>query len=125
MSFMDLQMERKLEQFLRLLELPCSRIGPRLEFTQPPLRVFIEFVGTGLVLSLAQPVDAARRDNALRRLVARCDPVRHGGLILRACALSRDLMLSCTLGAEHDVSTWIEAHRTLRRLIDAHAVDAQ
>jgi type III secretion system chaperone SycN len=124
-SRMDLQMERKLEQFLQLLELPCSRIGPRLEFVQPPMRVFIEAVGARLVLSLARPVDPARRDDALRSLVARCDPVRHGGLILRACALRRDLMLSCTLDAALDVAAWLQAHRTLRRLLDAHAGDAR
>ncbi|WDD90582.1 secretion protein (plasmid) [Burkholderia sp. FERM BP-3421] len=122
---MDLQTERKLEQFLRLLELPCSRIASRLEFAQPPLRVFIEAVGARLVLSVARPIDAARRDDALRRLVARCDPARHGGLILRACALRRDLMLSCTLDAAHDVGAWLDAHRTLRRLLDAHAGDAR
>ena len=122
---MDLQMERKLEQFLRLLELPCSRIDSRLEFAHPPMRVFIEAVGARLVLSISRPVDAARRVDTLRRLVARCDPARHGGLIVRACALRRDLMLSCTLGAAHGVNAWLDAHLTLCRLLDAHAGDAR
>ncbi len=121
---MDLQTERRLEQLLRFLDLPCARIGERMEFAHAGTRLFVEVADGRLTLSLASAVDAARHRDALMRVIARCDPLRMQGLVLRAFAAGSQLVVSCAFPRDTSVDDWLAGHRTMRRLLDAHAGDA-
>ena len=118
---MDLQSERRLEQFLRILDFPHARLDERMEFVHAQMRLFVEFVEERLVLSLACAIEAARRNEALTRLLARCDPMRMHGLVVRAFSAGGQLVLSCALPRDAGVDDWLACHRTMRRLLDTYA----
>ncbi len=118
---MDLQTERRLEQFLRLSDLHCTRIDTRLEFIQSAMRFFIEYIEGRILLSFVQPVETSRRMDMLKALLLRCQPARTQGVVLRACVTRDHLMLSCAPAPDSDVSHWLLCQRTMRRLLDAHA----
>lgn len=120
---MDLQTERRLEQFLRLSDLHCTRIEARLEFIQSPMRFFIEYLEGRILLSFVRPVEASRRMDTLKALLLRCQPARTQGVVLRACVTRDHLMLSCALAPDSDVNHWMLCQRTMRRLLDTHAGD--
>lgn len=121
---MDLQAERRLEQFVSLLRLPCSRVAERMEFVQGSIRLFVECAEQRIILSLARSVDAAHRVESLAHLLSRCDPVRTGGIVLRACVTRDYLILSGTLMLSADINDWLGCYRVMHRLLDTHSGEA-
>jgi type III secretion system chaperone SycN len=118
---MDLQTERRLEQFVRILGLPCIRISERMEFAYAQMHLLIEVVERRLVLSFVWIVDTAFRDDALKRLLSRSNPQRTHGVVLRAFASGSHLVLSCAFPNHTVVSDWLAIHGTMRRIAEAHA----
>lgn len=122
---MDLQTQRRLEQFLRLSDLPNTRITPRMEFTLPPYRLYIEYLDNRILLSLARSIELPHRATALKTLLTRCQPARTQGVPLRAYVLRNYQVLSYSPAPDSEVSHWIACHHTMRRLLDAHAGEHQ
>ncbi|BBE08767.1 secretion system apparatus [Mycoavidus cysteinexigens] len=117
---MDLQTQRRLEQFLRLSDLPSVRITPRMEFVVPPYRLYIEYLDERILLSLARQIEAPHRVVVLKSLLNRCQPARLQGVPLRAYVLRNHQVLSCSPAPESEVNHWIACYHTMRRLLDAH-----
>src|ERR1700738_1876824 len=114
---MNLQTERRLEQFTRLAELPVTHIEPRMEFMLPPLRLYVEVIAERerVLLTLALRVEAVHRAQVLKNLLLACNPYLLQGVPLRAyCA--RDIqLLSCAPAPSSDVNHWLNCYRTMRR----------
>lgn len=122
---MDLQTQRSLEEFLRLSELCPYRIEPRMEFSLPPFRLFIEYTQGRVLLSLARQVEACRRMSTFKTLLGRCHPASTQGVALRAYVVGEQQMLRSALVPGSDVSQWIECLCSMRRLLERHAGDSQ
>lgn len=122
---MDLQTRRSLEEFLRLSDLCPCRVEARMEFSQPPFRLYIEYTQGRVLLSLARQVEACRRLSTFKALLAHCHPASTQGVALRAYVVGEQQMLSAALVPGTDVTQWIECLRTLRRLLERHAGDHQ
>jgi type III secretion system chaperone SycN len=117
---MDLQTERRIEQFVRILGLPCARVSKQMEFAYAQMHLLIEIVERRLVMSFTWMVDAALRDDALKRLLSRPNPQRTHGVVLRAFASGNHLVLSCAFPAHTGVSDWLALHGIMRRIAEAH-----
>jgi type III secretion system chaperone SycN len=118
---MDLQTERRFEQFARLAELPVKRMEPRMEFMLPPLRLYVEVVDERVLLTLALRVEAVHRARILKSLLHACNPYFLQGVLLRAYSV-RDLqLLSCAPAPRSDGRQWLECYKTMRRLLETHA----
>ena len=117
---MDLQTQRSLEEFLRLLDLYPCRVETRMELCLPPFRLYIEYTQGRVLLSLASKVDAYHRLNTLKALLGRCQPASTQGIPLRACILKEYQMLSCGLVPGSDVNQWVNCLLVMRRLLALH-----
>ena len=115
---MDLQNERRLEQFFRLLELPVTKIESRMEFVLRPFRLYVEYVQGRLLLSLGLPVEASRGTEALKKLLGLCLPARTQGVPLRGYVVKDNLVLSCAPPAGSDVAQWRTCYQAMRRLLE-------
>lgn len=115
---MDLQMERRMEQFLTLSDLPVTRIERCMEFIVPPFRLYIECLDGRVLLSLGRPVVAACRIEVLKRLLGHCLPARLPGVPLRACLLEDQPFLCCAPAPGSETGLWIACHQEMRRLLD-------
>jgi type III secretion system chaperone SycN len=122
---MDLQTERRLEQFLRLSDFPVDRVETRMEFSFPPFRLYIEYTNGRVLLSLARKVEACRRIQTLKTLLGCCQPACTQGVPLRAYALGDHQVLSCGLVPGSDVNQWIRCLQTMRRLLATHVGEAR
>lgn len=122
---MDLQTERRLEQFLRLSDLPLTRIAPRMEFSVPPLRLYIEYTEGRILLSVSRPIAPAHRIEVLKRLLAACHPARTAGVPLRAYTLREHQVLSCAPAPGSETGDWIACHQAMRRLLETCAGESR
>jgi type III secretion system chaperone SycN len=118
---MDLQTERRLEQFARLAELPVKRMEPRMEFTLPPLRLYVEAIDDRVLLTLALPIEAVHRAQVLKNLLRACNPYLLQGVPLRAYCVRDIQLLSCAPARHSDGSQWLDCYRTMCRLLETHA----
>lgn len=118
---MDLQMERRMEQFLELSGLSAARTEPCMEFIMPPCRLYIECLDGRILLSLGRPVAAACRVEVLKRLLGQCLSTRLPGVPLRACLLQDQSFLSCSPARDSGPGHWMACHQEMRRLLDAAA----
>lgn len=114
---MDLQTERRLEQFFRLLDLPIIRIDSRMEIVDPPFRLYIEYFSERILMSVALPIAGFWPDKPLQKLLELCQPERSQGLPLRAYMLSDRLVLSCSPIPENTAEQWTQLYRLLQRLL--------
>lgn len=115
---MELQTERRLEQFLQLADLPASQIASRMEFSMPPFRLYVECLDDHILFTLGREVEPSYQSRALRRLLSACHPARTQGTPIRVWQLRGQQMLSCSPSKESDVSHWLSCLQTLRRLLD-------
>jgi type III secretion system chaperone SycN len=118
---MDLQTERRLEQFTRLAELPVTRMEPRMEFMLPPFRLYVEVVDERVLLTLALRVEAVHRAQVLKNLLHACNPYLLQGVPLRAYSVRDIQLLSCSPAPRSDGGQWLNCYRTMRRLLETHA----
>lgn len=114
---MDLQTERRLEQFFRVLDLPVMRIEPRMEVVDPPFRLYVEDVSERLLISVTLPIPGLWSENVLQRLLELCQPERTQGIPLRGFIVSNQLVLSCSPAPEDSVEQWIKLYHMQRRLL--------
>ncbi len=115
---MDLQTERRLEHFFRLLELPIVRIEPRMEIVDPPFRFYVEYVPERLLLSVALPMAGLwPTDNPLQKLLELCQPERAQGIPLRGYMVADRLIVSCSPAPESPVEKWVALYRLQQRLL--------
>lgn len=115
---MELQTERRLEQFLQLAGLPGSHISERMEFSLPPFHLYIECIDAGILLSIGRDVELAWQREVLEKLLTSCIPARTQGVPLRAWILRGRQMLSCTLSTGGDIPHWLSCLQTMQRLLD-------
>ncbi|MGC0154954.1 type III secretion chaperone SycN [Chromobacterium vaccinii] len=121
---MELQTARRLEQFLQLSELPTPRVEPRMEFSMPPFRLYIEYLDGRVLLSLGRRVEHVHQGEALKQLLVACQPARTQGTPLRAYILREQLVLSCAPASGSETNHWLACVQTMRRLLEATAGDA-
>lgn len=114
---MKLQTSRRLEQFLQLAGLPEGDVAERMEFSVPPLYIFIELVDEHLLLSVAIDVEPAYQQEALEKMLTRCIPDRTLGAPLRTCLIGHFQILSCTLAENADLHHWLSCYSAMQRLI--------
>lgn len=119
---MNLQTQRRLEQFLRLAELPVVRIDTRMEFAVASKRFYLELVGERAVFTLTRPIESVHRDASLRKLLRLTHPSGLQGVPLRAFTLSNRLALSCAPAPFGDGPHWLHCYRTMSRMLDASSV---
>lgn len=120
---MDLQMQRSLEEFLRLAELSPCCVDTRMEFSLPPFRLYIEHLQGRVLLSLARQIDACRRTSTLKILLRRCQPACSQGVPLRAYQLNGYQLLSCAPAPGSDVNQWLDCLNLMRRLLALHVAE--
>jgi type III secretion system chaperone SycN len=118
---MNLQTQRRLEQFARLAELPVTRMEPRMEFALPPFRLYLEVIRERVVLTLAVRVDAVDRTRVLKKLLASCHPAALCGVPLRAYAAREFQLLSCAPAPGSDAGEWLTCYKVMRRMLEPHA----
>ncbi|MEG3130515.1 type III secretion chaperone SycN [Pantoea cypripedii] len=115
---MELQTERRLEQFLQLAELPTSQISSRMEFVMQPFRLYIECLDRHILLTLGQEVEPSYQTQILRKSLKACHPARTQGSPVRAWQLRGQQMLSCSPLKESGVNHWLACLNSLRRLLE-------
>ncbi|MHC8403431.1 hypothetical protein ACYZTX_29390 [Pseudomonas sp. MDT1-17] len=120
---MDLQTQRSLEEFLRLADLSPCRVDARMEFSQPPLRLYIEYLQGRILLSLARQIDPCQRISSLKTLLRRCQPACSRGVPLRAYLLNDYQLLSCAPAPGSDVNQWLDCLNVMRRLLALHVAE--
>jgi type III secretion system chaperone SycN len=118
---MDLQTERRLEQFARLAELPVTRMEPRMEFALPPLRLYVEVIDGRVLLTLALRVESVDRAQVMKKLLRACNPSLLQGVPLRAYTVRDIQLLSCAPAPGSDGGSWLNCYRTMHRLLETHA----
>ena len=116
---MDLQTERRLEQFFHLLDLPVVRVEPRMEFIDPPFRLYVEWLSERLCLSVALPVVGPTSDDPLSRLLGACQPERSQGIPLRGYALGNGLVVSCCPPPHGEAQQWLNVYRLQQHLLQS------
>ncbi|MDM5065520.1 hypothetical protein OB934_22455 [Aeromonas salmonicida] len=116
---MELQTERRLEQFLQLVGLPGSQIAERMEFSLPPFHLYIECVDAGILLSVGREVEPAWQSAVLEKLLTAGIPAATQGVPLRPWLLRGRQMLSCTLSASGEIPHWIHCLHRMQRLLDS------
>lgn len=112
----DLQTERHLEHFLRMLALSYTSIEAKMELRAFPFTMYLEVREKRLLMSVVLPVSGAA--GYLPILLGRCQPERTKGLPLRAFALTDRLALSCTLPAGSSAERWLSVYHTQCRLLE-------
>jgi len=120
---MNLQTQRRLEQFLRLAELPVQRIDTRMEFAFARTRFYLELVGERAVFTLARAIEPVHREESLKKLMRLAHPAALQGVPLRAFLLSKQQALSCAPAPLADGTHWLRCYRTMWRLLDACEVN--
>jgi type III secretion system chaperone SycN len=118
---MDLQTERRLEQFARLAELPVTRMEPRMEFVLPPFRLYVEVVDERVLLTLALRIETVHRAHILKNLLRACNPYLLQGVPLRAYSVGDIQLISCAPAPRSEGGQWLDCYRTMRRLLETHA----
>lgn len=122
---MDLQTERRLEQFFRFLDLPIVRIEPRMEVVDPPFRLYVEWVSERLLLSVALPLVGPISDDPLPRLLELCQPERSQGIPLRGYVLGNRLVVSCCPAPQSEAREWLSLYRLQQRLLQLSIGDTR
>jgi type III secretion system chaperone SycN len=115
---MNLQMQRRLEQFARLAELPLIRIEPRMAFVLSPLRLYIEVVDERVVMTLAARVDHDQRSRILKRLLSAWRPSAFQGVPVRAFAARDYQLLACSPAPGSDSEDWLVCYKAMRRMLE-------
>ena len=118
---MDLQTERRLEQFARLAELPVTRMEPRMEFMLPPFRLYVEVVDERVLLTLALSVEAVHRAQVLKNLLRACNPYLLQGVPLRAYSVRDIQLLVARLRRAAIAANGWTATEPMRRLLETHS----
>ncbi|MEX3956739.1 secretion protein [Trinickia sp. EG282A] len=118
---MNLQTQRRLEQFARLAELPVIRIEPRMEFALPPFRLYVEVVNERVVMTLAARVDAKERARILKLLLSAWRPAALHGVPVRAFAVRGYQLLACSPAPGSDSGEWLTCYKAMRRILEHHA----
>lgn len=116
---MDLQMERRLEQFLELSCVSVTRIEPCMEFSLPSSRLYIECLGTRVLLSVSRSVEPMRGVGTVKRLLEQCLSPRMLGVPLRTCVIQGQQFLSCAPVPGSGADNWVFCHQEMVRLLDA------
>lgn len=117
---MNLQTQRQLEQFARLVDLPLLRIEPRMEFALPPLRLYLEVIEDRLWLTLARRVGAENTSGTLEKMLAACHPGLLQGIPVRAYTVRDMQLLTCAPPPDSDSRLWMRCYKVMRRLLDAN-----
>lgn len=120
---MDLQTQRRLEEFLRLADLAVCRVETRMEFSRPPHRLYIEHLQGRVLLSLSRPLDTCQHLHTLTTLLRRCHPAISRGVPLRAYVLNQQQVLSCAPSPDSDASQWLDCLNVMRRLLALHVAE--
>jgi type III secretion system chaperone SycN len=116
---MDLQTNRNIEQFMRLLGLRHVQVAPRIELAEGHFSLLIDATQALPQLSAAQTVAPEQAPRALASLLARCDPRNTFGLPMRAFVLDSQIVLSCTLSPATQAATWLRIHRLQRMWVES------
>lgn len=114
---MDLQTQRRLEDFLKLLDIPYSRLAERMEFIDPPFRFYLEVLNQRILITLTLPLEAPATENALPVLLAQCQPERFQAVPLRCFVTKVGLTASFSPHPESPSQSWFALYRTLKQVL--------
>ena len=115
---MDLQLERNLEAFLRLIRRPPSEVGENMSFTLGQCRFVLEALPDRLLLT---GMVTAVRPNILLRVLQHCIPQNTQGIVQRAFILEGELMINCELPPEEDPLFWYQIVCWQQRILTTYA----
>lgn len=118
---MELQIQRQIEQFLRLVELPMLRVESQMEFHLPPFQFYIECLDEHILLTLGREVELPYQKDVLKKLLTASHPARTQGTPLRVWQLSGWQMLSCAPVKESEITHWLICFQVMRRLLEITA----
>lgn len=115
---MDLQLERNVETFLRLIGSSPSGVDAYMSFTLGQCRFVLEMLPERLLLTGIVP---AVRPNILLRVLQHCIPQNTQGIVQRAFIVDGELMLSCELPPEEDPLFWYQIVCWQQRILTTYA----
>ncbi|MCC7005728.1 MAG: hypothetical protein IT497_03655 [Ottowia sp.] len=114
---MDLQTERRLEQFFYLARLPIIRMESRMEVVDPPFRLYVESQQDRVVFAVVLPIDKAQSFAALSALLERCIPERTQGIPMRCFLSQPGLTISCSPDPEFSPEAWFSLYSELKKML--------
>ncbi|MGC7406721.1 hypothetical protein ACPWR0_22285 [Pandoraea pneumonica] len=119
-SPIDLQTQRKLEQFFELLALPARAIEPRMRIVLAPCYLMIEAGATGVTFVLTLIDRAVRAERWLPLLLQTCAPEWSRGIPVKACVAKGRPMLIATppAASRMQASDWLHCLARMRQLLE-------
>lgn len=109
---MDLQWQRQIELWLRLMGAPYIRPALQLALSCGQDTHYLEVLSGRALLSVARPVTPPERKAALLRLLTLLQPEAGGGIPLRAWVARGCLCLAATAPRDSGAELWVQlAHR--------------
>ncbi|MBJ7263450.1 MAG: hypothetical protein JHC61_06805 [Burkholderiaceae bacterium] len=115
---MDLQWQRQVELWLRLMEAPGIPPASQVTLRQNGDTCYLETLEGRALLSLARPLPEACRQPALLRLLTLLHPEAGNGLPLRAWVAHDSLWLAAAPPQDSGAELWAQLACQFRRLLD-------
>ena len=115
---MDLQWQRQVELWLRLMEAPGILPASQVALQQNRDTCYLESLEGRALLSLARPLPEACRQPALMRLLTLLQPEAGNGVPLRAWVARDCLWLAAATPQDSGAELWAQLAGQFRRLLD-------
>jgi len=115
---MDIQLQRKLEGLLRLVDIPLSMLAENIEFSWSPCIFTIEALPQRLLVTGNVK---ARNQDVLEHVLRYCYPQITQGVAQRACLVDDLLILGCDLPMEKDEHFWFQLISWQHKVLSAYA----
>lgn len=114
---MDLQTQRRLEDFLHLLEIHSYTLAAYMEFMDPPFRLCIEVCANHCTLTLTLPLDPLSKENALLTLLPSCQPEYFQGTPVRCFTLPAGVAMSFNISSETPTQSWYALYLSVKKIL--------
>lgn len=115
---MDLQSQRQVELWLRLMGAPDIPPAPQLTLRQGQNTYYLEAHAGRALVSLARPLPEACQQSALLYLLTLLQPEAGSGVPLRAWLARGCLWLAATTPQDSGAELWAQLAHQQRRLLD-------
>ena len=120
---MDLQWQRPVELWLRLMEAPGIPPAPQLTLCQGRDTYYLEAPAGRALVSLARPLPEACQQSALLHLLTLLQPEAGSGVLLRAWLARGCLWLAATTPQDSGAELWAQLACQQHRLLDRVTAD--
>lgn len=115
---MDLQTERRLEQFFHLSNLSCALITARIEFSIIPFLAYIEYIDEHVPFPMSVKIVSVHSTEILLTLLSQCHPARLQGVPIRAYILNELQFPTCSPAPDGDVKHWLICWKTILPMLE-------